>query len=97
MANMKQCDRCGKTFPYGLSSDPNAINIFKRNTADFRITPGIERDLCPECISKLNQFLTNEDIFESARQKVENAYNALLQDTPDVDTATGYLGEVLEG
>ena len=60
MANMKQCDRCGKVFPYDPSTKPNAINIFKRNTSDFRVTPGIERDLCPECLNKLEQFLDNK-------------------------------------
>lgn len=98
MATIKLCDRCGKTFNYNcFSGTPNAINIFKRNINRTRITEGTEYDLCPECISKLDQFLANEDIFEPVRQKVQNAYNALLADKPDVDAATGYLGEVLGG
>lgn len=98
MANVKLCDRCGAMYEYSsYKPDPNAVKLFKANTISSLICEGPTRDLCPDCMCKLEQFLANEDMFEPARQKVENAYNALLADPPNVDAATGYLGEVLEG
>lgn len=96
MANMKKCDRCGAVYPYSITTDPNAIRLIKVNTINNIVYDGQTLDLCPDCMDKLMQFLDDVLLGEPARQKVENAYNALLQDTPDIDAATGYLGEVLD-
>lgn len=96
--DVRKCDRCGAIYEHNPSMRSNGVRRIKRyfSNGESMIAYQEWYDLCPDCMCKFEQFIANEDIFEPVRQKVENAYGALLADTPDVDTATGYLGEILE-
>lgn len=97
---VKKCERCGKVYNNNPSSKSNGIRFidhYLSNNGQEFVSNQKYFDLCPDCMHKLEQFLDDVLLGEPARQKVEHAYNALLQDVPDVDAATGYLGEVLEG
>ena len=64
MALAKKCDRCGKFYEhYPIDNQTGALNAIKR--AKVSSEGEIEymekyKDLCPECMDKLNKFLKGE-------------------------------------
>ena len=96
--DVKKCDRCGAVYEHTPLERVNGmrfVKYYRQNGTDM--VSNLEGfDLCPKCVEALQMFMYNILLGEPDRQKIENAYNALLQDVPDVDVATGYLGEVLD-
>ena len=61
MALCKKCDRCGKMYDhYNIhigALAANAIKIVSLSNADAHMSPAMDLDLCPECMSELIKFL----------------------------------------
>ena len=64
MALCKKCDRCEKMYDhYNIHIGAlavNAIKIVSLNNADAYMSPAMDLDLCPECMSELIKFLTDK-------------------------------------
>lgn len=64
MALCKKCDRCEKMYDnYNIHIGAlavNAIKIVSLSNADAYMSPSMDLDLCPECMSELIKFLTDK-------------------------------------
>ena len=63
MAMAKKCDRCGKLYehypnPTGNKLQYNAIREIQRNVIGNTINSSYIIDLCPECMSEFDKFMT---------------------------------------
>ena len=64
MALCKKCDRCGKMYDhYSIhigALAANAIKIVSSSNTGAYMSPAMDLDLCPECMSELIKFLTDK-------------------------------------
>lgn len=65
MALCKKCDRCGKMYDhYNIHIGALAVNAIKivslSNAGAYIMSPSMDLDLCPECMSELIKFLTDK-------------------------------------
>lgn len=61
MALAKKCDRCGKLYehyPKGNKTQYNAIKRVYKSHSCTSIQEDYSLDLCPECMSKFDKFMT---------------------------------------
>lgn len=72
MAAAKECDICGKLYPYVKNAKYNAIRFGKVDSTLSWSNVGMQVELCPECLDAVNRALRIREEAEKNKELAQD-------------------------